>query len=99
MDDKTKRDVALWRLGVLGPLVSARLEHGDRRQLLREIAARVHQMPDGKVVKLSARTIESWYYAHKRGGFEALYPETRSDCGQSRAIAPEIAVSPRSGPS
>ena len=48
-------------------------------------------MPDGKVVELSARTIESWYYAHRHGGFEALYPGTRSDCGQSRAIAPEIA--------
>ena len=91
MDDKAKRDIALWRLGVLGALVSARLEHGDRRQLFSEIAARAHQMPDGKVVELSARTIESWYYAHRRGGFEALYPGTRSDCGQSRAIAPEIA--------
>jgi putative transposase len=91
MDDKAKRALALWRLGVLGALVSARLEHGDRQQLFQEIAARVHQMPDGKVVELSPRTIESWYYAHKRGGFEALYPGTRSDCGQSRAIAPDVA--------
>jgi hypothetical protein len=64
MDDKTKRAVALWRLGVLGALVSARLEHGDRQQLFKEIAARAHQMPDGKVVALSPRTIEGWYYAH-----------------------------------
>jgi hypothetical protein len=91
MDDKTKRDIALWRLGVLGPLVSARLEHGDRRQHFEEIAARVHQRPDGTTVELSSRTIESWYYAHKRGGFEALYPDTRSDCGQSRAIEPDTA--------
>lgn len=91
MDDKTKRALALWRLGVLGPLVSARLEHGDRQQLFQEIAARTHQMPDGKVVELSPRTIESWYYAYKHGGFEALHPSTRSDCGQSRVIAPDIA--------
>jgi putative transposase len=91
MDDKTKRAVALWRLGVLGALVSARLEHGDRQQLFKEIAARAHQMPDGKVVALSPRTIEGWYYAHKRGGFEALYPGTRTDCRQSRVIAPDIA--------
>ena len=92
MDDKAKRVVALWRLGVLGALVSARLEHGDRVRFFEEIAARVHQMPDGRVVELSPRTIESWYYAHKHGGFEALYPCTRADCGQSRAIAPEIAA-------
>jgi transposase InsO family protein len=91
MDDKTKRAIALWRLGVLGALVSARLEHGDRVRLFKEIAARVHQMPDGETVELRPRTIESWYYAHRHGGFEALYPSTREDCGQSRAIAPEIA--------
>lgn len=91
MDDKAKRTIALWRMGVLGALVSARLEHGDRQQLFREIAARVHQMPDGRLVELSPRTIECWYYAYKRGGFEALYPGTRTDCGQSRAIAPDIA--------
>lgn len=28
MDDDAKRAIALFRLGVLGPLVSARLEHG-----------------------------------------------------------------------
>jgi putative transposase len=91
MDDKTKRSWALWRLGVLGPLVSARLEHGDREQHFKQIGARVHQAPDGRLIEISPRTVESWYYAHKQGGFEALYPCTRSDCGQSRAIAPDIA--------
>jgi putative transposase len=92
MDDKTKRDIALWRIGVLGSLVSARLEHGDRVRLFEEIAARVYEMPPaGKLVELSPRTVESWYYAYRQGGFEALCPGTRSDCGQSRAIAPEIA--------
>jgi putative transposase len=92
MDDKTKRAIALWRIGVLGSLVSARLEHGDRVKLFEEIAARVYEMPpDGKLVELSPRTVESWYYAYRQGGFEALCPGTRSDCGKSRAIAPEIA--------
>ena len=92
MDDKTKRAIALWRIGVLGSLVSARLEHGDRVKLFEELAARVYEMPpDGKLVELSPRTIESWYYAYRQGGFEALCPGTRSDCGRSRAIVPEIA--------
>lgn len=91
MDDKDRRAIALWRLGVLGPLVSARLEHGDRQEHLRESAARAHQMPDGRIVRLSARTVETWYYAHKQGGFEALYPATRADRGKSRAISPSVA--------
>jgi len=35
-------DLALWKLSVLGPLVSARLEHGDRLAWLLETAERVH---------------------------------------------------------
>jgi putative transposase len=91
MDDKDKHAIALFRFGVLGPLVSARLEHGDRQAHFATIAARVQQMPDGSAVELSPRTIESWYYAYKHGGFEALMPSTRSDCGQSRAIAADVA--------
>jgi putative transposase len=91
MDDKGRRSFALWRFGVLGPLVSARLEHGDRQEHFNTISARVHERPDGLRLELSPRTIESWYYAYKEGGFEALYPSTRSDCGRSRAISVAVA--------
>jgi transposase InsO family protein len=92
MDDDAKRAIALFRLGVLGPLVSARLEHGDRTAYFVEAASRRHVMPpDGRIVRLSARTIEAWYYLHKHGGFEALIPDARADKGRSRAIRAEIA--------
>ena len=91
MDDAGRKKLALWRLGVLGPLVSARLEHGDRRALFEEAAARTHQMPDGRYVTLSARTVEAWFYAFRAGGFEALFPVPRSDRGRSRAVRPEVA--------
>ena len=85
MDDDAKRAIALFRLGVLGPLVSARLEHGDRTAYFVEAASRRHVMPpDGRVVRLSARTIEAWYYLHKHGEFEALIPDARADKGRSR---------------
>ena len=54
---------ALWRYGILGPLVSARLEHGDRRALFREAASRVHVDPDGRSVRISPRTVEAWYFS------------------------------------
>jgi transposase len=88
-DEKEK--IALWRVGVLGPLISARLEHGDRRRYIEEVAARLHQQPDGTYVQLSPRTIESWYYAYRHGGFQALFPQDRADRGRSRAITAEIA--------
>jgi transposase InsO family protein len=91
MKHDDKQAIALWRLGVLGPLTSALLEHGDRRRFFEEAASRVHERPDGTRVKLSARTIEGWYHAWRHGGFRALFPQDREDCGKSRAISPEVA--------
>lgn len=42
-------------------------------------------------MQLSPRTIEAWYYAYRRGGFQALFPQDRADRGHSRAISAEIA--------
>jgi transposase InsO family protein len=80
---------ALWRFSVLGPLVSSRLEHGDRRALFRLAAQRTHVDPDGRAVKLSARTVEAWFYAWRRGGLDALKDEPRVDSGRSH-MRPEI---------
>jgi putative transposase len=91
MDDETRRAIARWRFAVLGPLVSARLEHGDRVTWFRDAAARSYAHPSGRIITLSARTIEAWFLAHRGGGFDALMPHTRSDAGGSRAIRAEVA--------
>jgi len=89
--NEATRELALWKLSVLGPLISARLEHGDRAAWFLEAADRLHERPDGRVVRISSRTIEAWYYAYRRGGLEALGRSRRSDRGQSRAIGAELA--------
>lgn len=91
MKDDDRRSIALWRVSVLGPLVSARLEHGDRKTYFEETAARVHKRPDGKEVRLSPRTVEDWFYLYRTGGLAALEPQTRTDLGRSRSISPDIA--------
>lgn len=91
MDSEQKKQKALWRLGVLGPLVSARLEHGDRRRLFEEAAARCYEDDEGRRIEVTPRTVEEWYYRYLHGGFEALEPRERSDAGRSRVISPEIA--------
>jgi len=86
-DDPTRW--ALWRFSVLGPLVSARLEHGERRALFRSLAERTHITPDGAAVRLSPRTLEGWFYAWRRGGLKALKDSRRSDLAKS-SIRPEL---------
>jgi hypothetical protein len=90
-DDETRRAIALFRFGVLGPLVSARLEHGDRRAHFESVAARDWVTPDGRIVRISARTIEAWYYAYRKQGLAGLMCASRSDCGSSRAMSVEVA--------
>ena len=76
---------ALFRLSVLGPLASRdRLEQGDLKALLRDLAAQSYAIPDSKRIFLSEKTIEGWYYAWKRGGIEALTPKPRADRGSSK---------------
>lgn len=91
MDNEQREAIALWRLGVLGPLVSAHLEHGDRSSLIREAARRDHQLPNGRIVRVKARTIAAWFYKYRRGGWRALMPAQRSDRASSRSIAPHVA--------
>jgi len=90
MTDEEKTRIALWRLSVLGPLISADLEHGDRALHFREAAKLTYALPDGRRIVLSPRTIESWYYAWRKDGLDALRPGTRADFGTSRAIRPDL---------
>lgn len=88
---ETPEDIALWRYAILGPLVSARLHHGDRQTHFTAAAKLEYEKPDGERVYVAARTIEDWYYAYLKDGWLGLMPAVRDDRNKSRAIRPEIA--------
>jgi putative transposase len=66
------------------------LEPSERGALVRAIAAGAHTHPDGTARHYSRATIDRWIRAWRRGGLDALRPETRSDTGAVRAH-PELA--------
>ena len=86
--------VALFRLSVLGPLVSReRLEHGELQRIIRELALREYAIPGSRRCLVGEKTIESWYYAFRRDGIDGLMPKTRNDRGVSKLpIAVQEAV-------
>lgn len=90
MDEQRRKDIALFRISVLGPLVGAELAHGDLVELCRAAAERRWLCPDGKQRRIEARTIENWYYAYKKHGFAGLLPKGRKDLGTSE-IRAEVA--------
>jgi len=90
MDPKAEK-IALFRYGLVAPLV---LEHIPRGQLTRraeEIAARFYDIPYSTRRTVSVDTLLIWVQRYRRGGFEALAPKIRRDRGQSRAITPQLA--------
>ena len=76
--------MALFRLSVIGPLVSrARLEKGELKTLIKQIAKQSYQTPNGRHTMLSNKTIERWYYLWCRHGVDGLAPKPRVDCDKS----------------
>jgi putative transposase len=82
--------VALFRLSVLGPVVSReRLLRGELQQLIRELSLREYAIPGSQRRLLGEKTIQAWFYAWRREGIAGLTPKVRADLGQSK-ISPAI---------
>jgi transposase InsO family protein len=80
--------VTLFRLSVLGPLVSReRLARGELQQIIRELAQRDYAIPGSRRRWVGEKTIEAWYYAWRRDGIEGLTPKPRHDRGVSKLPA------------
>jgi putative transposase len=85
MDRRGQEEVALHRWAVIAEAAGARLTAAERGALVRQIAARDHQHPDGSRRRYSRGTIDRWLRAWRAGGLEALRPSPRADTGAVRA--------------
>jgi transposase InsO family protein len=95
MDEERKKQTAVFRFGVISDFVGgAQLERGERERLLREKCARKWQIPFSHKTRLGRSTIQGWVKAYQdsNGKLESLYPDDRSDQGESRAIDAETAL-------
>ena len=95
MNEEQKQQVAIFRFGVISDFVSpTRLGWGERARLLKQKCDRQWQIPFSHRTRLSPATIRSWIRAYEKSGqrLESLYPHSRSDRGQARALDPETAL-------
>ncbi len=90
MDPKAEK-IALFRYGLIAPLVLEPLPRGELMRRAREIAARAYEIPSSRRTHVSVDTLLDWAKAYRLGGFQALAPKPRCDRGQSRAITPQMA--------
>ena len=90
MDAKAEK-LALFRYGLIAPLVLETLPRGELTRRAEEIAARQYDIPDSQRISVSVDTLLEWALRYRNGGFDALAPKPRQDRGQSRAITPQLA--------
>jgi transposase InsO family protein len=90
MDAKAEK-LALFRYGLIAPLVLEPLARGELTRRAEEIASRSYDLPDSKRRAVTVDTLLEWAKRYRQGGFEALAPKPRQDRGQSRALTPQLA--------
>ena len=91
MDDQAEK-IALFRYGLIAPLVLETLPRGELTRRAQEIAARLYDIPFSTRRQVSVDTLLEWTLRYRRNGLPALHPKPRQDRGQWRAITPETAA-------
>jgi putative transposase len=88
MDRQTAERVALFRFGVIAPLVDRHLSRGERERILDQIVASTWLIPGTTRTSIGRATVEHWLSRYLRSGasIEALKPQTRNDKGSSRSM-------------
>lgn len=81
--------IALFRFGLIGKVQDLLQQPAPLKTALETVASTLHLGPDGRERRVSARTLEDWWYAYAKGGFAALRPKSRSDQGQPRKLNTE----------
>jgi putative transposase len=89
--DAKAEKLALFRYGLIAPLVLEPLARGELTRRAEEIASRQYDIPDSDRRAVSVDTVLDWATRYRRGGFEALAPKPRQDRGHSRTITPQLA--------
>lgn len=91
MDDKAEQ-IALFRYGLIAPLVLETLPRGELTRRAQQIASRLYDFPHTQRRQVSVDTLLEWTLRYRRQGLDGLKPKPRQDRGQMRAITPETAA-------
>lgn len=86
MTEKEREQVALFRYGIIAPLLNGQV---DSKQYFEELEEKVHSIPYYGERKIAVKTVKEWLLNYRRNGFDALKPKKRADRGNSRRLSPD----------
>ena len=91
MDQEKRHDIALMRYSVIAPLITGMQDDFPSLEaFFRDASVKGVIYPDGSLKKYAPATIHKWYRLYKQGGFDALLPSGRADCGKPRKLDLEL---------
>lgn len=83
MEHDRQMDLALWRYGIISPLLHRDANDVYLCDLLHILSENSYIHPiDGRHISVSAEAIRKWFYRYNHGGLTALADKQRSDKGQ-----------------
>ncbi len=91
MEEDFRERVALFRFGVITPLVRRALSRGEREQILRSISSAEWSIPGSERTHIGRSTVLKWLSRYRQSGerIESLKPGSRADKGSTRALDSE----------
>lgn len=91
MDEVLRNQIALFRYGIIAPLITKEVTTPkERGQFFRDAAEKYYRHPDGRMVQVSCDTVYRYYRSYQAEGFEGLKPNGRSDVGKTRKLDEDI---------
>lgn len=82
MQDDRQMDMALWRYGIISPLLHRDANDVQLCEMLSVVSQNNYIHPhNGRHVAIGDETIRKWLYRFRHGGLKALYDKQRSDKG------------------
>lgn len=89
METKQLEQIAAARYALIAPVVSRQspLALGELNRWLQETARHTYSLPGSDLQTVSVRTLERYIAAYRRGGWEALKPQSRNTASRVRLPA------------
>lgn len=88
---KKQEDVALWRYGIIAPILHLLPGETSLGESLHHLAQKDWIHPHGQRIRLSSETLRKWLYRYRHEGLPGLKDQDRSDSGES--LVPESMAS------
>lgn len=86
MDLEEAKGIALFRYGIIAPIVGGFLNECSKEAYYRMAAEKEYTLPDGSRKRFQSGTIKKWYLSYSKDGLDALMPSSRNDAGKTRTL-------------